>query len=79
VWHILTNNLDCHDLGANHFTRRNLRRITRQANTFGFTIRFDPIPLASPARCHHRVTTIASQARARTRHAQVFDESMRTH
>jgi transposase len=53
VWHMLTNNVDYHDLGANHFTRRDpgrtLRHITKQANALGFTVRFDPIPLASPA------------------------------
>jgi transposase len=53
VWHMLTNNVDYHDLGANHFTRRDpgrtLRHITKQANALGFTVRFDPIPHASPA------------------------------
>ena len=48
VWHMLTNNLDYQDLGPDHFTRRNpdrvLRRITQQANTLGYTVRFDPIP-----------------------------------
>jgi transposase len=48
VWHMLTNNIDYHDLGADHLTRRDpervLRRITQQANTLGYTVRFDPIP-----------------------------------
>ncbi len=48
VWHMLTNDVDYHDLGGDFFTKRDpkrtLRRITRQANTLGFTVRFDPIP-----------------------------------
>src|SRR6478735_4047089 len=50
VWHMLSNNIDYHDLGPDHFTRRDpdrvLRRITQQANTLGYTVRFDPIPQA---------------------------------
>ena len=50
VWHMLSNNIDNHDLGPDHFTRRDpdrvLRRITQQANTLGYTVRFDPIPQA---------------------------------
>jgi transposase len=53
VWHMLTNNVDYHDLGADHFTRRDpdrvLRRITHQANALGFTVRFDPIPQTAAA------------------------------
>jgi len=45
---MLINDIDYHDLGPDHFTRRNpdrlLRRITQQANTLGYTVRFDPIP-----------------------------------
>lgn len=48
VWFMLTNNIDYHDLGADHFTQRDpervLRRITKQANTLGYTVRFDPFP-----------------------------------
>ena len=51
VWHMLSNNIDYHDLGPDHFTRRDpdrvLRRITQQANTLGYTVRFDPIPQAA--------------------------------
>jgi transposase len=47
VWHMLTHNLDYHDLGGDYFTQRDpaaaMRRITRQANALGFTVRFDPI------------------------------------
>jgi transposase len=50
VWHMLTHDVDYHDLGGDYFTRRDpqraLQRITRQANALGFTVRFDPIPAA---------------------------------
>ncbi|HZM65086.1 MAG TPA: IS110 family transposase [Nakamurella sp.] len=48
VWHILTDDVDYHDLGGDYFTKqdpqRAIRRITRQANALGLTVRFDPIP-----------------------------------
>lgn len=48
VWHMLTDNVDYQDLGGDFFTKqdpeRTLRRITRQANALGLTVRFDPIP-----------------------------------
>ena len=47
VWHMLTDNIDYHDLGGDYFTKldpeRAMRRITRQANALGYTVRFDPI------------------------------------
>ena len=50
VWHMLTHNVDYHDLGGDYFTRRDpehaMRRIVRQANALGFTVRFDPIQAA---------------------------------
>jgi len=50
VWHMLTHNVDYHDLGGDYFTRRDperaMRSIIRQANTLGFTVRFDPIQAA---------------------------------
>ena len=50
VWHMLTHDIDYHDLGGDYFTRldpeRALRRIIRQANALGFTVRFDPIQAA---------------------------------
>ena len=50
VWHMLTNNVDYHDLGGDYFARldpeRAMRRIIRQANSLGFTVRFDPIQAA---------------------------------
>ena len=51
VWHILTEDVDYQDLGGDFFTKRDpertMRRITRQANALGLTVRFDPI--AQPA------------------------------
>jgi transposase len=48
IWHMLVNNVDYHELGPDHFTRREpahvMRRITTQANALGYTIRFDPVP-----------------------------------
>jgi len=48
VWHMLTDNVDYQDLGGDFFTKRNperaIRRIIRQANELGLTVRFDPIP-----------------------------------
>jgi len=50
VWHMLTNDVDYTDLGGDYFARldpeRAMRRIVRQANTLGFTVRFDPIQAA---------------------------------
>ena len=50
VWHMLTHDIDYHDLGGDYFTRldpdRAIRRIVRQANALGFTVCFDPIQAA---------------------------------
>ncbi|MDT0465142.1 IS110 family RNA-guided transposase [Streptomyces gibsoniae] len=50
VWHILTNNVAFHDLGGDYYAKhdpdRAMRRLTRQANALGFTVRFDPIEAA---------------------------------
>ena len=50
VWHMLTNDVDYADLGGDYFTRLDpqlaMRRIVRQANALGFTVRFDPIQAA---------------------------------
>jgi hypothetical protein len=50
VWHMFTHNVDYHDLGGDYFTRldpgRAMKRIVRQANALGFTVRFDPIQAA---------------------------------
>jgi transposase len=50
VWHMLTHDLDYHDLGGDYFTRRDpqraMHRIIRQANALGFTVRFDPLHAA---------------------------------
>jgi transposase len=50
VWHTLTNDSDYADLGGDYFARLDpdlaMRRIVRQANALGFTVRFDPIQAA---------------------------------
>ncbi|MGB9306840.1 MAG: IS110 family transposase [Mycobacterium sp.] len=50
VWHMLTDDIDYHDLGGDYFARLDpelaMRRIVRQANALGFTVRFDPIQAA---------------------------------
>lgn len=50
VRHLLTDNVAYHDLGGDYFTRpdpeRAMRRLTRQANALGYTVRFDPIETA---------------------------------
>lgn len=47
IWHILHDQSTHHDLGADYFTRRDptraIRRMTREANALGLTVRFDPI------------------------------------
>jgi hypothetical protein len=48
TWHILHDKVEHHDLGADYFAKRDperaMRRITREANALGMTVRFDPIP-----------------------------------
>jgi transposase len=50
VWHMLTHDVDYHDLGGDYFTRRDptraMKKIIRQANALGFTVRFEAIPAA---------------------------------
>jgi transposase len=50
VWHMLTDGVDYTDLGGDYFARLDpelaMRRIVRQANALGFTVRFDPIQAA---------------------------------
>jgi transposase len=47
VWHMLTHDTAFHDLGGDYYAKhdpeRALRRITRQANALGMTVRFEPI------------------------------------
>jgi transposase len=47
IWHMITTGADYHDLGADYYHRRDpaktMRRITKQANEIGLTVRFDPI------------------------------------
>jgi transposase len=50
AWHMLANDVDYTDLGGDYFARLDpdlaMRRIVRQANALGFTVRFDPIQAA---------------------------------
>ena len=47
IWNMLTTGQTYHDLGGDYYSRRNpeaaMRRIVRQANALGLTVRFDPI------------------------------------
>lgn len=53
IWHVLHEQQPYRDPGADYFTRRNpdraLRRMTKEANSLGFTVRFDPVPATRPA------------------------------
>jgi hypothetical protein len=50
VRHMLAHDSAYADLGGDYYAKhdpeRAMRRITRQANTLGFTVRFDPIEAA---------------------------------
>ncbi len=50
IWHILHDHTSYRDLGSDHFTRRDperaMRRMTKEANSLGLTIGFDPVPTA---------------------------------
>jgi transposase len=47
IWHVLHDKVSHHDLGANYFARRDparaIRRMTKEANALGLTVRFDVI------------------------------------
>ncbi|MGA5135340.1 transposase [Streptomyces olivoreticuli] len=48
IWHVLHDRVPYRDLGADYFSQRDperaMRRMTKEANSPGLTIRFDPIP-----------------------------------
>jgi hypothetical protein len=48
VWRILRHKTRYQDLGADYFTRRDperaMRRMTKEANRLGLTVRFEPTP-----------------------------------
>jgi transposase len=48
IWHILTNKATFHDLGPDYLPKRDperaMRRMRREAQSLGMTLRFDPIP-----------------------------------
>jgi transposase len=50
VWHMLTDDVDYHDLGGDYFTQldpeRATRRAIRQLNALGYRVRLDPIQAA---------------------------------
>lgn len=47
IWHVLNDHAPYRELGADYFTKRDparaMRRMTKEANSLGLTIRFDPI------------------------------------
>ena len=51
IWHVLNDKTVFQDLGADYLSQRDpahaMRRMQRQANNLGYTIRFDPIPEAA--------------------------------
>jgi transposase len=51
IWHILHDKVKHKDLGADYFAKRDperaMRRMVREANALGMTVRFDPIPAAA--------------------------------
>lgn len=50
-WHVLHDHTVHRDLGADYFTKRDpqraMRRMVKEANSLGLTIRFDPIEQAT--------------------------------
>jgi hypothetical protein len=50
IWHVLHDRTEHRDLGVDYFAKRDpqraMRRMTREANALGLTVRFDPIPEA---------------------------------
>jgi hypothetical protein len=51
IWHVLHHKVKHKDLGADYFTKRDperaMRRMVREANALGMTVRFDPIAAAA--------------------------------
>jgi transposase len=51
VWHVLQHKIKHKDLGADYFAKRDperaMKRIVREANALGMTVRFDPLPAAA--------------------------------
>ncbi|NUK60634.1 hypothetical protein HRW23_00075 [Streptomyces lunaelactis] len=47
IWHVLHDKTAYRELGADHFTRRDperaMRRMLKEANRLGLTVRFEPI------------------------------------
>ncbi|MGW0903013.1 hypothetical protein [Streptomyces sp. NPDC002853] len=47
IWHVLHDEAPYHELGADYFSKRTpgraMRRMLKEANSLGLTIRFEPI------------------------------------
>ena len=47
IWHVLHDQVPYRELGADYFTKRNperaMRRMVKEANSLGLTLRFEPI------------------------------------
>jgi transposase len=47
IWQVLHDHVPCHDLGADYFAKRDperaMRRMIKEANSLGLTVRFEPI------------------------------------
>lgn len=43
IWHVLHDKTAYRELGTDHFTKRAMRHMVKQANDLGLTIRFEPI------------------------------------
>ncbi|MFJ3310848.1 hypothetical protein ACIPSA_49535 [Streptomyces sp. NPDC086549] len=50
IWYVLNDHASYRELGADYFTQRDparaMRRMTKEANSLGLTVRFDPITAA---------------------------------
>jgi hypothetical protein len=75
IWHILHHKVEHHDLGADYFATRDpqraIKRMIREANALGMTVRFDPIPARRRQEGRPRRGThlFSCQNRSATKHA----------
>ncbi|WAZ26626.1 hypothetical protein STRCI_008225 [Streptomyces cinnabarinus] len=50
IWYVLHDRVPYRELGADYFTQRDpervMRRMTKEANSLGLMIRFEPVPTA---------------------------------
>lgn len=70
IWHVLHDKVPYRELGADHFTQRDseraMRRMTKEANSLGMTIRFEPIAMVTSTDTHHFRVRLSHQARGST-------------